>query len=40
MERIGSLMKSSAEVAKVVGRFRGLEAEETRHRMIVEHAGR
>ncbi|MFL6690018.1 MAG: hypothetical protein ACJ8IR_07530 [Alphaproteobacteria bacterium] len=40
MERIGSMMKSSAEVAKVVGRFRGLEAEETRHRMIVEHAGR
>jgi hypothetical protein len=38
MDRICSMMKSSAEVAKVVGRLRGLEPEESRHRMIVEHA--
>jgi hypothetical protein len=38
MERIASLMTSSAGVAQVVGRLRGLEPEETRHRIIVEHA--
>ncbi|HEY4114131.1 MAG TPA: hypothetical protein VGM17_08730 [Rhizomicrobium sp.] len=37
-DRIASLMKSSAGVAKVVGRLRGLAPDETRHRVLVEYA--
>jgi hypothetical protein len=37
-DRICSLMKSSAGVAKAVGRLRGLGPEETRHRVFVEYA--
>ena len=33
-----SMMRASAEVAKMVGRLRGLEPDETRHRMILERA--
>ena len=39
MDRIASLMNSSATVGKMIGHLRGLQPEETRHRMIVEHAG-
>jgi hypothetical protein len=41
MERMASLMNSSANAAKMVGRLRGsLEPEETRLRQIVEHDNR
>jgi hypothetical protein len=41
MERMASLMNSSANVAKMVGRLRGsLEPEETRFRQIVEREDR
>ena len=38
MDRIASLMNSSATVGKMIGHLHGLQPEETRHRMIVEHA--
>jgi hypothetical protein len=37
-DRICSVMKSSAGLAKAVGRLRGLGPEETRHRVFVEYA--
>jgi hypothetical protein len=37
-DRICSVMKSSAGVAKAVGRLRGLAPDETRHRILVECA--
>ena len=38
MDRITSMMRSSAAAGKVVGKLRGDAPEETRHRVIVEHA--
>ena len=36
MERIASLMNSSATVAKMVSRYRGIKPAETCHRSIIE----